>query len=68
MSSWLIPSMGLPVVTTTGRLVVLALTGAWRHPIGAVTAAAGAAMMMIAGCAALLSLRRRRVARRGSIS
>jgi len=68
VSSWLIPSMGLPVVTTTGRLVVLALTGASRHPLGAVTAATGSAMMMIAGCAALVSFRRRRVTRRGSIS
>jgi hypothetical protein len=68
VSSWLIPSLGLPVVMTTGRLVVLILAGASRHPIGAVTAAAGSTVMLMMGCAALVSLRRRRASRRGSIS
>jgi hypothetical protein len=67
VSSWLIPSLGLPVVMTTGRLVVLTMTGMSRHPIGAVTAAASAVMLMMS-CAALVSLRRRRASRRGSIS
>jgi hypothetical protein len=68
VSSWLIPSLGLPVVMTTGRLVVLTLTGVTRHPIGAATAAGCALMLM--GCAALMGLRRRRqrISRRASIS
>jgi hypothetical protein len=69
VSSWLIPSLGLPVVMTTGRLVVLTLTGMTRHPIGAMTAA-GSAVMLMMGCAVPMSLRRRRqrVSRRGSTS
>ncbi len=68
MSSWLIPSLGLPVAMTTGRLVVLTLTGALRHPIGAVTAATASVVMLLTGCAAAVGLRRRRTSRRGSIS
>ena len=71
MSSWLIPSMGLPVAMTTGRLLVLTLTGVPRHPIGAVAAATGSAVMLLlltVGCAALVGRRRRRASRRGSIS
>ena len=71
MSSWLTPSLGLPVVMTTGRLVVLTLTGAARHPIGVVTAATGSAVMLLlvtVGCAALVGRRRRRASRRGSLS
>ena len=71
MSSWLIPSMGLPVAMTTGRLLVLTLTGVPRHPIGAVAAATGSAVLLLlltVGCAALVGLRRRRASRRGSIS
>jgi hypothetical protein len=71
VSSWLTPSLGLPVVMTTGRLVVLTLTGVSRGPIGAVTTATGSAVMLLlatAGCAALVALRRRRASRRGSIS
>ena len=37
MSSWLIPSLGLPVAMTTGRLVVLTLTGASASPDRAAT-------------------------------
>jgi hypothetical protein len=70
VSSWLIPSLGLPVVMTTGRLVVLTMAGVTRHPMGVVTAAAGCAVMLMTGSAALVSLRRRRqrVSRHGSIS
>jgi hypothetical protein len=71
VSSWLIPSMGLPVAMTTGRLLVLTLTGVPRHPIGAVAAATGSAVLLLlltVGCAALVGLRRRRASRRGSIS
>ena len=46
MSSWLIPSSGLPVAMTTGRLVVQTLTGVSGHPIAAVTAVAGSALML----------------------
>jgi cytochrome c biogenesis protein CcdA len=69
VSSWLITSLGLTVAMTTGRLVVLTLTGVTRHPIGAVTAA-GSALMLLMGCAALMGLRRRRqrISRRASIS
>jgi hypothetical protein len=69
VSSWLIPSLGLPVVMATGRLVVLTLTGVTRHPIGAVTAA-GCLLMSLMGCAALIGRRRRRqrISRRASIS
>jgi len=71
VSSWLTPSLGLPVVMTTGRLVVLMLSGVSRRPIGAVTTATGSAVMLllvIVGCAALVALRRRRASRRGSVS
>jgi Ca2+/Na+ antiporter len=71
VSSWLIPSLGLPVAMTTGRLVVLMLTGVSGHAIGAATAATGAAVMLLlltVGCAALVGLRRRRASRRGSAS
>jgi hypothetical protein len=71
VSSWLIPSLGLPVVMTTGRLVVLTVTGASSRQIGAVTAATGSAVMLLlvtVGCAALVGLRRRRASRRGSVS
>ena len=70
MSTWLIPSLGLPVVMTTGRLVILTLSGVTRHPVGAVSAAAGGALMLMMGCGVLVSLRRRRqrVSRSGSIS
>jgi hypothetical protein len=69
VSSWLIPSLGLPVVMTTGRLVVLTLTGVTRHPMGAVGAAAGWAVILLTGYGALMSRRRRqRVSRRGSTS
>jgi hypothetical protein len=71
VTSWLIPSIGLPVAMTTGRLVVLTLTGVSRHPIGAVAAATGSAVMLLlltVGCAALVGRRRRRASRRGSIS
>ena len=71
MSSWLIPSLGLPVVMTTGRLGVLTLTGVSRGPIGAVTTATGSAVMLLlvtVGCAALVGRRRRRASRRGSVS
>ena len=71
MSSWLTPSLGLPVVMTTGRLVVLTLTGVSRGPIGAVTTATGSAVMLLlvtVGCAALVGRRRRRASRRGSVS
>jgi hypothetical protein len=65
----LIPSLGLPVVMTTGRLVVLTLTGLVRHPIAAVTAGAGSAGMLMSGCAALVvGRRRRRASRHASIS
>jgi hypothetical protein len=67
MSSWLITSLGLPVATTTGRLVVMTLTGALRHPIGVVSLAAGSAVVLT-GCGAPVVLRRRRASRRGSIS
>jgi hypothetical protein len=63
--------LGLPVVMTTGRLVVLTLTGVSRGPIGAVTTATGSAVMLLVvtvGCAALVGLRRRRASRRGSVS
>jgi hypothetical protein len=71
VSSWLIPSLGLPVVMTTGRLVVLTLTGVSSRQIGAVTAATGSAVMLLVVtvcCAALMGLRRRRASRRGSVS
>ena len=71
MSSWLIPSLGLPVAMTTGWLVVLMLTGVSGHAIGAATAATGSAVMLLlltVGCAALVGLRRRRASRRGSAS
>ena len=71
MLSWPVLSFGLPVVMTTGRLVVLTLTGAARHPIGVVTAATGSAVMLLlltVGCAALVGFRRRRASRRGSLS
>jgi hypothetical protein len=67
MSSWLITSLGLPVATTTGRLVVMTLTGALRHPIGVVSLSAGLALVVIA-CGVPVFLRRRRASRRGSIS
>jgi hypothetical protein len=63
--------LGLPVVMTTGRLVVLTLTGVSRGPIGAVTTATGSAVMLLlvtVGCAALVGRRRRRASRRGSVS
>jgi hypothetical protein len=71
--SWLIPSLGLPVAMTTGRLVVLTLTGASSHPRGSVIAAAGAALMLslllvMVGRRALGGRRGRRASRRGSIS
>jgi hypothetical protein len=68
VSSWLIPSLGLPVAMTTGRLVVLTLIGASRHPIGAVTAATGSVVLLMMGCAAVVGRRRRRASRRASIS
>jgi hypothetical protein len=73
VSSWLIPSLGLPVAMTTGRLVVLTLTGVSRHAIGAATAASGSAgllflLLLTVGRAALVGLRRRRASRRGSVS
>jgi hypothetical protein len=68
VSSWLIPSWGLPVAMTTGRLVVQTFTGASGHPIAAVTAVAMSALMLMIGCAALVSRRRRRASQRGSIS
>ena len=40
MSSWLIPSLGLPVAMTTGRLVVLTFSEASGHPITAVIGSA----------------------------
>ena len=70
MSSWLIPSLGLPVVMTTGRLVVLTLTGVRCYPFGTVTAALAGLVMLTMGRGALVSLRRRRqrVSRSGSLS
>ena len=71
MSSWLIPSLGLPVAMTTGRLIVRTLTGVSRHPIRGVTGVTGSAVMLLLvtlGCAALVGLRRRRASRRGSVS
>jgi hypothetical protein len=65
------PSLGLPVVMTTGRLVHLTLSGMTRYPIGAMSAA-GCAVMLRTGWAVLVSLRlhrrRQRVSRHGSIS
>jgi hypothetical protein len=63
--------LGLPVAMTTGRLVVLTLTGVSRHSIGAVSAVTVSAVMLLTllvVCAALMGLRRRRASRRGSIS
>jgi len=65
--------LGLPVAMTTGRLIVLTLTGVSRHAIGAATAATGFAAMLLllllmVGCAALVGLRRRRASRRRSVS
>jgi hypothetical protein len=71
VSSWLIPSLGLPVVMTTGRLVVLTVTGVSSRHVGAVTAATGSAVMLLLATVcgvALVGLRRRRASRRGSIS
>jgi hypothetical protein len=71
VSSWLIPSLGLPVAMTTGRLIVRTLTGVSRHPIGGATGVTGSAVMLLLvtlGCAALVGLRRRRASRRGSVS
>jgi len=73
VSSWVIPSLGLPVAMTAGRLVVVTLTGVSRHTIGAATGATGSAVMLVmlvlltVGCA-LVGLRRRRASRRGSVS
>jgi hypothetical protein len=67
MTSWLITSFGLPVATTTGRLIVMTSTTLSRHPLSAVTAVAGSAVGA-AGWGTLAHLRHRRALRRGSVS
>jgi MYXO-CTERM domain-containing protein len=65
VSSWLIPSFGLPVAMTTGRLVVLTFSEASGHPI---TAVIGSAFLPMVAYGALAARRRRRASQRGSIS
>jgi hypothetical protein len=64
---WLITSFGLPVATTTGRLIVVLSSNLSRHPFSAVTVVVGLSMVA-AGWRILLHLRHRRALRRGSIS
>jgi len=68
VSTWLMPSMGLPVAMTTGRLVVRTLSWASGYPIGVLTAVTGCALMLALGCASLVGNRRRRASRHESIS
>jgi dolichyl-phosphate-mannose--protein O-mannosyl transferase len=64
VSPWLISSLGLPLVSTTGRLMIIHLLA---HPAGAVTLTAAVAMVM-AVFLTLARRQRRHVSRRASSS
>ena len=57
----MIASFGLPVVMTTGRLVVLTMAGVTRHSMGVVTAAAGMAFDVFSSIAVRPSKSARRM-------
>jgi hypothetical protein len=67
MSSWLITSFGLPVATTTGRLLDRTLSGLPGHLIVMAMIVVGLTTAVMGGRAAL-HLLHRRGSRRGSNS